>query len=815
MKIGNLRVCYQTKPLALEEEQPLFSWELTNDRNGTSQIEYRILVHDDEKLMWDSGQVCSDETLGLAYEGIKLQPQTTYTWQVMVKNNYGENAVAESSFRMGYLGTSWVAPFISAETEQKSSSSPRMRYTFLLDEIPVEAYATVYAPCWFQVYVNGERPDDRQLTPVATPDEGQIYEVYDLAECLEPGENVIGLWLGDGYDQNFIQWGWRYKGAKRVTMELRLKYKNGQEQLLTTDENWRVTTKSAIIYNSVYHGETYDARLNDGWCEADYDDSEWDEPFILGKPERKLTSRYIPDIRVTEHTEPVTWWRTQDGKLLLDYGQNRGGWVRLRLKGKSGEKVILRFSEEINRDTGELDPFTNRTARATDTYIFSGEGIEEYEPHFTYHGFRYVEVSGWDGPVLPGYFTACTLHCDFRKVGEFTCDDPSINRLMSNILWGIRSNAVSYPTDCPMRDERTPCQHDVVVYFDIASQMFDAGLYFRQFAENTLVTEGNSGWGGAQITIAWFLYNWFGDKQYVERCYDTLKVFMHKCEEDFPEVCDRYFGDWCAPKENADGGYECAFSYVDATCTALMYYQAWEYAQLAEIMGDDREKQWAEARMKAIACSYNQHFYDEVHGWYDEGEQTAAVLPLYFGMVPEERHSQIVQSVVDGIERKAGHIDTGIYGTKYLPLAMAREGYLDVVLDAFFHKDYPSYGYEFSCGATTVWEQFMERGEMASHNHGMFGGGGTFILENLAGFSGVENAGKKINIKPILSKRVRRLKCTVGTPRGCYTVNYVRKRSRFTMTVTVPVGCVASVTLPDASSYICEHGDTTLSCVVE
>ncbi len=269
----------------------------------------------------------------------------------------------------------------------------------------------------------------------------------------------------------------------------------------------------------------------------------------------------------------------------------------MRLSGKRGDQVSLHFSEEINRETRELDPFTNRSARATDTLIFAGEGVEEFEPRFTYHGFRYVEVAGWDGPVLPGYFTACTLHCDFKKVGDFQCDDPSVNRLLSNILWGVRSNAVSYPTDCPMRDERTPCQHDVVVYFDIASQMFDAGLYFRRFAENTLAERGDCGWTGAQLTIAWFLYNWFGDKRYIEQCFNTLKTYVHNCEQDYPEICDKYFGDWCAPKDNADGGYECAFSYVAPTCTALMYYQTWEYCQLAEAMGEEAEVAWAKARM--------------------------------------------------------------------------------------------------------------------------------------------------------------------------------------------------------------------------
>ncbi len=812
MTIHNLRTCYQTRPLALEEATPLFSWELCSEVPLTEQTAYQVVVKNGQTTVWDSGRVDSDETLNIAYAGSAIAPHTVYSWQVTVWDNHGNAVTDESFWRSGYMGTPWLAPFICAEDEVTLNVAPRLRRIFTLKEQPAAAYATVYSPCWFHLQVNGATPDDRQLTPAAAPNEEQIYEVYDLTGCLQAGENVIGLWLGDGYDQGFTKWGWRYTGPKRATMELRVTYADGSEQLISTDGDWKASKNSAVVFNSIYHGETFDFRLAEAWDTAGYDASDWSSAVVLGAPEKPFFSRYIPPVRVTRYDEPVNWWRTADGKLILDYGQNRGGWVRMRLSGKAGDEVSLHFSEEINRETRELDPFTNRTAKATDTVIFSGKGVDEFEPRFTYHGFRYVEVTGWEGPVLPGYFTACTLHCDMPQTGDFTCDDPSINQLFNNILWGVRGNAVSYPTDCPMRDERTPCQHDVVVYFDLASHFYDAGMYFRRFAHYTLLPKGNAGWEGAQVTIAWFLYNWFGDRSYLEECYDTLRTYVHNCEADYPELCGSGFGDWCAPKENADGGYLCAFSYVAPTCTALMYYQTDLFGKIAKALGHDEELAWVEARKKTIAESYHKNFYNAEKGWYDEGEQTAGVLPLYFGMVPDELHAQIVKSILDGLVRKDGHVDTGIYGTKYLPLVMAKEGHLDTVLDAFFQPTYPSYGYTFSKGATTIWEQWWERGGMTSHNHGMFGGGGTFIYESLAGFASSENAGKTMMIKPVLSNRVHQLDCTAGTPRGQYRVAYTREKGTFSMTVTVPVGCTAYVTLPDGSDHVCSHGEHQLFC---
>ena len=313
MTIHNLRVNFQRTPLALEDAAPVFSWELQAERTGTAQAAYQLQVLQGGTPVWDSGRVDSDETLHIPYAGQPLQPHTVYTWQVTAWDNHGDSAVASSYWRTGYLGTPWTAPFASPDMSEESFTAPRMRRRFTLEEKPVAAYACVYAPCWFQLRVNGDTPDDRQLTPAAAPDEQPIYETYDLTDRLQVGDNVIGIWMGDGYDKGFVRFGWRYTGPKRAVVELRLTYANGTTQVITTDERWRGNAGSALVENSVYHGETYDARLADAWDAVDYDDSDWEPVTVLTAPDREMRSRDIPPLRVTEQKEPVNWWRTKEG----------------------------------------------------------------------------------------------------------------------------------------------------------------------------------------------------------------------------------------------------------------------------------------------------------------------------------------------------------------------------------------------------------------------------------------------------------------------------------------------------------------------
>ena len=816
MHIDVLRVNLRTEPVSVDDTAPLFSWEITSQREGDRQAAYRITVRQGETTVWDSGRVECSDTINREYAGEALQPHTRYTWQVECWSEAGDHAVSgEAHWRTGYMGTPWTAQWISPDPTGRAQTAPLMRRTFTLKEAPADAEICVYSPGWFQLFVNGAEADDRQLTPAAAPRERRVYETYDITARLHTGDNALGLWLADGYNDRFCRFGWRYTGPKRAIAELRITYADGSAEQIRTDGEWEYTLDSPLIDNSVYDGEYYDARKEFDWASPTAQAPGRFSPVtVLPDAPGELEPRFTPPIRVVETREYQAWWRTAKGTVILDYGQNMPGFLRMKLSRPAGTVMSFHYSEEIDPDTRELDPFTNRSAKATDVYIFRGEGIEEYQPRFTYHGFRYVEITGLDTDPTPEAFMAQVLHTDMPFTGDFRCDDPLVNRLYSNIRWGMRGNAASYPTDCPMRDERTPCIMDVVSYCELASTVWDTSSYWKNFLLNNLATGGNPEWDGAQLALAWHLYTFYGDRRLLEQVYPTMKAYVESTISHWPEgVADRYFGDWCAPKDNADGGYECAFSYVKPTCTALMYYQTMELGWMAEALGDTEILPRLRERMDTIAAAYDREFYDAEHGWYDEGEQTAGALPLLFGMVPEEKRPQILQSVIDGIRvRKDGHVDTGIYGTKFMPLLLADEGYADLVLEAFFRPTYPSYGYELAKGATTIWEQWYERGGMTSHNHGMFGGGGTFLIRNILGFRRCEDGCRRVEIRPCKTDRLHEAEGYIHTVRGEYRIAWKRADGVRTLEVTVPFGCDAAVELPDGSRQTVTAGTPRFSC---
>ena len=810
MKIQALRLNGRTEPMAVDDPAPLFSWEITSPRAGDRQAAYRLTVWQGTVPVWDSGRVETDDTIQQVYAGAALEPHKRYTWQVECWSEAGDHAVSdEAHWRTGYLGKPWTAAWISPDVTGHTQTAPLLRRVFTLNEQPVDAELSVYSPGWFQLFVNGAEADDRQLTPAAAPKERHIYETYIITDQLHPGANALGLWLGDGYNERFCRFGWRYTGPKRAIAELRLTFADGSARQLLTDGEWEYTLDSPLIDNGVYDGEYYDARKEFDWATPAAFPGRFSPVTVLPDAPGVLEPRFTPPIRVVETRPYQNWWRSESrGTVILDFGQNMPGFVRLKLARPAGTVMSFRYSEEIDPVTRELDPYTNRSAKATDVYVFKGEGVEEYQPRFTYHGYRYVEIAGLEGDPTPEMFMAQVLHTDMPFVGDFRCDDPQVNQLYSNIRWGMRGNAASYPTDCPMRDERTPCIMDVVSYCEIASTVWDTSSYWKNFLLNSLGKGGDPCWDGAQLALAWHLYTFYGDRRLLEQVYPTMKAFIEHTMERWPEgISDRYFGDWCAPKDNADGGYECAFSYVKPTATALMYYQTMELSWMAQALGDTAVLPRLRERMAQIAAAYDRTFYDAANGWYDEGEQVAGALPLLFGMVPAEKRAQILQSVLDGIRvRRQGHLDTGIYGTKFMPMLLADEGYADVVLDAFFQPTYPGYGYELSKGATTVWEQWWERGGMSSHNHGMFGGGGTFFIRNLLGLRRVEDGCRRVVIRPCKTDRLHEAEGYIHTVRGEYRIAWKRTDGVRRLSVTVPFGCEAAVQLPDGSEQTVTAG---------
>ena len=807
MKIHSLKTNGRYEPMSLDDKKPLFSYKVESDKENDKQTARRIEVLCDGRTVYDSGKETTDQTLNAEYGGEELLPHKKYYWRVTVWNKYGESCTSElASFHIGFLGDSFKSSsFVTVPGATDAYSSYKIKKHFGLKDKPSFAVMFVYSPALFDLYVNGALADDRRFTPAAAPNK-KFYETYDVTEKLLAGDNVLGVVIGDGYNkESFSRYGWVYSGEKSLIAELHVKYADGTEQVVGTDETWLGKRSRDLIENSIYDGETFDARNSRDWLS----DDEYFSPVILGERSKEnLLPNQIPPIRVEKYIEYKDAWINKDGKVILDFGENIAGFVRVKVSGKRGDKITIRHAEEIYKDTRELDFYTNRLAKATDTYILSGDGEEIFEPRFTYHGFRYAEIEGINEIPKRDAFCAAFMHADLERTLDFECDDADINKLFDNASRSMRGNSVSYPTDCTMRDERTPCIMDEVCYVKYGAHFWDTSSYVKQFVRNLIrENEGNPGWDGGQVTVIYKLYRLFGDKRVIEELYPSMLKFVEHCAKAWPDgIPDKMFGDWCAPTlDNPSADYETAFSAVAESGAALGYLQAKEVREMALLLGKSEDAEWLEKRMQTVKESYDRAFLNPDKSSYS-GKTVVSVLPVAFGITDEEIAADVIKSVAEKV-KSTGHLDTGIYGTRYLPTVLGKYGHLDTALDALFAKTYPGFGYEFDYGATTLWEQWYEYGNMSSHNHAMFSGACTFIIENLMGIKDSGFAFDKLCVKPDLTARVSKMSSSLNTVRGKYEISCDKTEGEFTYKIKVPFGCEVNLTMPDGKKYAFGSGE--------
>ena len=334
------------------------------------------------------------------------------------------------------------------------------------------ATAYIYGLGWYELYLNGVKVGDQVLAPPNSHyDRVNLYDTFDVTELLRQKGNAVGVMLGGGYDSTYSKWGWKWLKSKRFILQIRIDLADGTQQEIISDANWR-SHEGPITACGIYSGEIYDGRKEQhGWSSFGFDDKDWSPVIITESPGGRLLANTMPMLRVMQTISPVNITEPRPGIFVADMGQNFAGWARIQMKGQQGDSVKLHYSELVD-STGMIDPWTNRRARATDIYIFKGKGTEVYEPQFTYHGFRYVEITGLEKKPTAKMIKGRVVHADFASEGSFICSDAMLNRVAQNFLWSMKSNFMSIPTDCPMRDERTPCAMDSRVYEEGAMYIF-------------------------------------------------------------------------------------------------------------------------------------------------------------------------------------------------------------------------------------------------------------------------------------------------------------------------------------------------------
>jgi alpha-L-rhamnosidase len=739
----------------------------------------------------------------------------------------------------GYLDSAWqaakdlggygMAPWGAAGFQVEHRLPARMlRKEFAAEKSVRRAVAYYSGLGSSELYLNGVKIGDHVLSPGLTDyDKHVLYETFDVTKQMAQGRNAIGLMLGngryytprnDGRTRNF--------GYPKALVQLNIEFEDGSRQSVVSDESWKLTTAGPVRANNEYDGEEYDARRElPEWSRAGFDDSQWEQAQVVAAPAGAVVSQMAEPLRVTETLKPVSVKQLRPGVYIFDMGQNMVGWCRLHVTGPRGTAVTLRHAETLNPD-GSLYVANLRSARAADTYTLKGEGTEVWEPRFTYHGFRYVEMTGYPGEPTAAALEGRVVHDDMTREGDFTSSNDLLNKIHHNMFWGIRGNYRSIPTDCPQRDERQGWLGDRSQVSRSESYMFDVAAFYTKWTRDLADSQRPSGsipdvspnywplynddltWPSTFLFVPGMLYDQYGDRRVLEQAYPEMKKWMTYIRTYAHDnlISKDMYADWCVPPEDPKLIHSQDPARVtDKTLIATSYY--YELLQLlaryARILDKPAEAADFESSAAQVKDAFQKRFYKPLSGMYDNGTQTSSILPLYFGIVPQDNRESVMATLVRNIERVShGHVGTGLVGAQWLMRTLSDNGRSDIAYEIATQKTYPGWGYMVEKGATTVWE--LWNGDTAdpamnSGNHVMqIGDLAVWMYEYLAGIrSDPEKPGfQHILIKPYPAGDLTFVKASHRSMYGTIASSWKRGRGAFALEVTIPANTSATVWLP-------------------
>ena len=778
VQVVNCKTEYTENPLGLDTLQPRLFWQLKSDSRSIAQRAYQVLVAStEEKLareegdLWDSGKVESDQSIQVVYDGSPLQSEARYYWKVRVwDTNDTESAWSEMAYwTMGLLKrVEWKAHWIGRKKDPgvELQPSPYVRKTFQAKG-PVSR-ATVYATALglYRLYINGAVVGEPFAPGWTDYEKRAQVQTLDVTDHIAAGGNAVGAIIGDGWYAGTVgMLGNNVYGERPFfLMQLVLEYDDGTREIVKTDASWK-TARGPIAYSDMIKGESYDARLELGdWCQADYDDSPWDQPDVRPGYNGLLVSMVEPPVRITESIRPVNVKRTAAGTYIFDMGQNMVGWTKLKVKGLRGTRVTLSHAEVLNPD-GTLYLDNLRKAIQQTHYILKGEGEEHYEPHFTFQGFRYVEVIGYPGEPTADDITGQVVHSDTPVTGRLETSDPMVNKLYSNITWGQRGNFLSVPTDCPQRDERLGWTGDAQIFARTASYNMDVSRFFTKYVWDMMDAQqpsgafpdvapdggwirfkmwntrlnwyapDNSGWGDAGVIIPWTLYLMYGDTQVLDRHYEAMVRWVEYLRSNSDELVRpgyANYADWLSIDADTPN---------EVLATAYFAYSTKLLSRIAGVLGHEEDRAHYEALFEEIASAFRGAFVDgdgRIHG----DTQTVYVLALQFGLLGGgELHNKAVERLVADIRGRGSRLSTGFLGVGYLLPALTDNGQLDVAYELLTQDAFPSWMYSIKHGATTIWERWdgwtehkgFQTPSMNSFNHYSLGSVGEWMYRYMAG----------------------------------------------------------------------------------
>ncbi len=840
-----LRCDYVENPLGVDSTPPRLFWQLASSERGQLQSAYQILVASTAEILardkgdlWDSSRVKSDATIHIGYAGKSLKSSQQVFWKVRVWDKSKKvSAWSEpATWTMGILAEAdWRAKWIASPT---NCETLLLRREFMVKHGLRRALVHVCGLGQFELTLSGAKVGEDLLAPGWSKyDKTCLYDTHDITAQLQPGQNAVGLFLGNGM-YNVKETG-RYTkfvnsfGPLKAIAQLRLEYADGSTDIIGTDEHWRVAP-GPITFSSIFGGEDFDARLNpDGWDKPGFADAAWSTAQVVSGPGGKLAglSCAAPPLRAFEILKPVSSHVLRTNTTIYDLGQNAAIMLRLAASGNRGDIVKITPSELLKRD-GSLDQRSTMDGRPIYwQYTLAGDGVENWIPKFFYQGCRYLQVecipAERDGkPPTVENLEGDVLRTASASVGEFECSNDLFNRIHTLIRWAQRANLVSVVTDCPHRErlgwlEQYHLNGPSLRYeFDLA-QLFTKGM--NDMADSQLADglvpdiapeypvfggpfRDSPEWGSAFVIVPWQQYEFTGDTELLRRYYDGMKRYVaYLGTKAKANIVSHGLGDWYDIGPGAPGPSKLTPNAL--TATAFYFYDTWILAQAAELLGKADEAEKFTAQANSIRVAFNQKFFNAAKGSYATGSQTANAIPLVMNLCEPTNRASVLNAIVADVRKHGNAITAGDVGYRYLLRALAEGGRSDVIFDMNNQSEKPGYGYQLKQGATSLTEAW-DANPSSSQNHFMLGQIIEWFYGNLGGIAidptspGFDN----ILIHPQPAGDVTWAKCAYDSIHGRIAVEWKKADGKFSLKLTIPANTTATVSVPTTSSKTVTEG---------
>ncbi|QQM38205.1 alpha-L-rhamnosidase [Streptomyces liliifuscus] len=836
---GRPRLSWTTLTQARDWTQRAYEVELTVPDGDTPAVRMRVESADSVLVTWP-------------FEPLPARGRATVRVRVTGSDGevspWSEPATAEVGL---LVPDDWSAVFVTPdwdEDPQTDQPSPFLRREFDLRGPVRSARLHATALGVYEAEINGTRVGDDVLAPGWTAYDKRLrHQTYDVTGLLRPGRNALGAILGDGWFRGRIGFDGKtravYGDRLALLAQLEVEYVDGTTERVTTDGSWRAAT-GPVVASGLYDGEAYDARRErSGWSEPGHDESGWRGVRVVERDFSTLVAPNGPQVRRIEEIAPVSVTTTASGKMLLDFGQNLVGRLRLTVSGEAGRVVTLRHAEVL--EGGELCTRPLRTAAATDTYTLRGQGTEVFEPRFTFHGFRYAEITGAPDGFDPTTVRAVVLHSDLARTGFFECSDDLVNRLHENVVWGMRGNFLDVPTDCPQRDERLGWTGDIQVFSPSASYLYDSAGFLSSWLADLAAEQGADGvvpfvvpkvgvagadtptaaWGDAAVLVPWVLHERYGDTGLLAAQYDSMRGWVEHVASiaGAGRLWDSgfQFGDWLDPTAPA-GRPDGAATPGELVATAYFARSTELLARTAEILGRDEDAERYRVLVEEIRVAFQAEYVTGA-GRVMADAPTAYALALCFDLLASDAQRAHAGDRLAQLVRAGGHkIATGFVGTPLICDALTRTGHADTAYRLLLQRECPSWLYPVTMGATTIWERWdsllpdgtINPSGMTSFNHYALGAVADWLHRTVAGLAPAAPGYRRLRVEPRPGGGLTRARAGLRTPYGYAEVAWSLAGTELTVEALVPPNTTAEVVLPDSGADAFEVGSGRYSWTV-